>query len=352
MRPTPAFLLLLLTACGVADPLPAGPAGGPAAAWRERLRDLRSGSSRREVEELLESVVPADPHRHRLLRGAPTGPLPPADVYALDDDAALRVAWGPSGLRATDVILFSGLRDRIGSADFDAVAAIHRSPSAQGGLAFDPVPLIRAVNTLHALGRERALSAIRAYAALAASMDAEEIRTYAVDPSRILPILRVLFDPPGGEPADVGLGRPDLAAPGPEHWPHFPLVLVYDVPFMIVSGYDPVPPASGPLRLPPGPMRETPLAPSATPLEAADALTESEVWRALRLGPGDYGRKRWLVRRQALAAARGAFAPQEEKGGADCCPDLTETQWRAMLARSGEAGLVWSAERQDFIAGR
>ncbi len=342
-RLAPAFLLLLLAACGAA---------GPGAAWRERLRDLRPGSSRREVEDLLESLVRADPHRPRLLRGAPTGPLPPADVYALDDDAALRAAWGPSGLRSADVVVFSSLRDRTGAADFDAVAAIHRSPSAQGGLAFDPVPLIRAVNTLHALGRERTLSAIRAYAALAASMDAEEIRTYAVDPSRILPLLRLLFEPPGGEPGDVGLGRPDLAAPGSEHWPCFPMILVYDVPFMIVSGYDPVPPVPGPLRLPAGPMRDAPLAPSATPLEAADALTESEAWRALRLGPGDYGRKRWLVRRQALAAAAGGFTPRADEGGSDCCADLSETQWRAMLARSNEAGLVWSAERQDFIAGR
>ena len=87
-------------------------------------------------------------------------------------------------------------------------------------------------------------------------------------------------------------------------------------------------------------------------MEAADELTQSAAWAALKLGPGNEGRKRWQVRRQALAAAASVFALRPEESSNDCCVDPTETQWRAAVERSRSSGIVWNPEVQDFILGR
>jgi hypothetical protein len=280
-------------------------------------------------------------------------------LYSLDDTYSLHVVWKDSaarrGIRSADVVGLPDLRHRIDPDLFDAVSAIHRSPSAQGGLGFDPLPLIRAVNALQPLGKEKALKALRAYCTLARKLSYAEVRKYSVDEYRILPIVQILFESPSGHMPEFALGGPDVPSPGKDLWPLFPLAVVQDVPFMVVSGYflagrpqD----AEDHLRLDLGPLRSSPLSPRATALEAADELTESGAWKALKLQPGEVGRKRWQIRHQALRLMASIFSLLPEESSSDCCVDPTETQWRAAVARARSAGVVWSPELHDFILGR
>ncbi len=150
------------------------------------------------------------------------------------------------------------------------------------------------------------------------------------------------------------LGEGDSAAAAGDAWPLFPIVLVRGIPFMMISGYslDGKPQrAAEHLRPDLGPLRP-PLAPAVSTLEAADELTDSPAWKALRLGPGNEGRKRWQVRRQALRAVGAVFAPRPDETTNDCCVDPTEPQWRATVGRAASSGLLWSPELQDFILGR
>jgi len=270
------------------------------------------------------------------------------NVYSLDQTTALYLVWKSEdparGIRSTELVAFSDLKGRVDPALFDAIAAIHRSPSAQQGLAFDPVPLIRAVNTLQALGKEKALKALRAYSRLARDASPEEVHKHSLDEYRILPILLLLFD---GMPGyRIGAGDVDV---------DIPVVLIQDLPFMLVAGYalDGRPPDPADyLRRATGDLRASPLAPRALPMDAADELTRSPVWKGLKLGAGNEGRKRWQMRRQALEAAGTVFSLRPDETTSDCCVDPTETQWRAAVDRAKEAGIVWSPEIQDFILGR
>ena len=336
-----ALLVLLLSS-----------AQDPAAEWTEKLRTIRPGWGRKEVEEYLNNIRIPAAHRPSFLGGGGfslgKAPMTHFNVYSLDATYALYLVWKSDdparGIRSVELVAFSDLKGRVEPALFDAIAAIHRSPSAQQGLAFDPVPLIRAVNTLLPLGKEKALKALRAYYRLARDASPEEVHKHSLDESRILPILLLLFD---GMPGyRLGAGDVDVETP---------VVLVQDLPFMLVAGYalDGRPPDPADyLQRATGALRAAPLAPRALPMDAAEELTRTALWKGLKLGAGNEGRKRWQMRRQALEAAGTVFSLRPDESTSDCCVDPTETQWRAAVERAREAGIVWSPEIQDFILGR
>jgi hypothetical protein len=341
-------MLLSCSAPPPAAPRPA-PSGDPERqAWIEKTRAIPGSWGRRELEAF-------GPHLDGGGFSAGSAPLSYFDLYALDETYGLYVVWEDAdvrkGIRSTEVVSFRDLRPRIDPELYEAVVAIHRSPSAQRGLDWSPLRLIRAVNALQALGKEKALRALRAYARLARELPREDGFKYQVDECRVHPVARLLFE----SPAPFLLGAGDVAPPGGTAWPLFPIVMVQDVPFMLVSGYmleGRRQSAEEYLRTPLGPLRETPLAPRGTALEAADELTQSEAWKALHLGPGNEGRKRWQIRAQALGASGAVFARRPEEISNDCCVDPTETQWRATVERAKSAGILWSPEIQDFIIGR
>ncbi len=362
MRPRILIPLFLLgSACSSAPPVPmkvVEPREDRKTFWIERTRTIRSGWGRIELVGFLEELRTPPAHTPGTLNGGgfsvDGGPITFFDLYSLDEEWMLYVVWNDQdvlkGIRSTEVVGLPDLRSRIDPDLYDAVAAIHRSPSGQSGLGFSPIRLLRAVNALQALGREKALKALRAYERLSRSVSSEETQKYFIDEYRILPIAQILFD--GAPPYPLGGG--DVAAPGPS-WPKFPLILVQELPFMIVSGYVLVgiPPEAGDyLARIQGSMRSQPLSPRVTPLEAADELVKSPAWSALELGPGHVGRKRWEVRRQALEAAGKVFTPREDETTNQCCVDPTEEQWGAMVERARASGAVWSPELQDFVLGR
>jgi hypothetical protein len=314
--------------------------------------EILPGWNRKQLEAFLEAVrVPTSGRFLHLNGGAVLANGEPRewfDLYSLDATWSVYVVWEDrqpgSALRSTEVIGFPDLKPRIDPGLFDALTVIHQAPSAQGGLRFGSLPLIHAVNTLQEMGKERALKALWAYYRLSRGLSAGEAGRYDVDEFRILPILQLLFE---GMPG-YRLGAGDVEV---DH----PIVAVQDVPFMLVSGYaleGRPPDAADHLRRVSGILRPFPLSPKATPLEAADELTESGAWKALNLRPGNVGRKKWQIRRQALDAAASVFALRPEETTTDCCVDPTEVQWRAAVERAKASGIAWSPEIQDFILGR
>jgi hypothetical protein len=357
-------LLLLITACSVpATPAPDNPPEDRRAFWQEQTRMIPSSWGRKKVDAYLDGIRVSVPHRPAFINGGgfteDSQPMTYFDLYSLDGVYDLYLSWNeqevPKGIRSAEVVSFQDLKKRIDPELWEAVWAIQRSPSAQNGLNFNPVLLLRAVNALHPLGKEQALKALWAYDRLAHDLSSVDRRKYHVDEYRILPIVHLLFESPIGSKPGFVLGAGDVAPPKGEAWPLFPIVLVQDVPFMMVSGYvlSGIPQqAADHLRRDLGPLRSAPLSPKGTALEAADELTESEAWKALRLGPGNEGRKKWQIRRQALGALSAVFTPRPEESSNDCCVDPTEAQWRATVARASSSGLLWSPEVQDFILGR
>jgi len=357
--------LLLFAACGKPPTPPPPPAPAPApkspedverAAWGEKVREIRLTWDRKQLEEYLDGIRT---HQSGFLRGGAfsEGPGPAVwfSLYSLDATWNLYVVWNgeesADGIRSLEVAGFCELRPRMDPALLAAVTAIHQAPTAQDGLRFDPRSLIRAVNVLHALGKERALQALRAYDQLCGELSRGDRNKYHLDEYRILPIVQILFS----HPTPFRLGEADVSNPGKPHWPLFPLALVDDVPFLVVSGYSLAGLGERPshrLTDDLGPMRGEPLAPRRIALEASDELIQSAAWKALKLEPCTVGRKTWQIRTQALTSMSSVFALRREEKSNDCCVDPTEEQWHAAVERAKASGLIWSPEIQDFILGR
>jgi hypothetical protein len=144
-------------------------------------------------------------------------------LYYLDDAWQLNVQF--NGKTALTAVIYGIADEEIDEDLYGAVKAIHNSPRVYGG-AFNPLGLIRAVNTLHPLGKERAIDALRAYFQLS-----RRRHDHLFDEQRIFLIVRVLFD---GEMPRMNIGGPDADETG---WPLFPITVVDDVPFMVCNGY-------------------------------------------------------------------------------------------------------------------
>lgn len=97
----------------------------------------------------------------------------------------------------------------------------------------DPLTLIQAVNALQRIGKDKALAAISEYLRVSSELD---------DPGRrgVFLVLRTLFDPPmepGYQPVMmVGSPAPSGGQPS-KTLPRFPIALVDDIPFRLVTGY-------------------------------------------------------------------------------------------------------------------
>lgn len=177
-----------------------------------------------------------------------------------------------------------------------AVAAIgDLSPPI--GTSFRPQSLIAAVNLLFRLGRERAERALRAYAA-----------SGHADGDRAILAMRLLFvarnaEAPIPPPA---LGQPDTALVQGSDCPFWPLLLCRDIPFMPVGTFHMGGLGMGAsnyldLCLERGTFMEQPLAPDASPVEAAEELLRSSTWHACVPEDRD-PRARGMVRLQAVDA--------------------------------------------------
>lgn len=96
---------------------------------------------------------------------------------------------------------------------------------------FDPATHIRAVNGLWALSKDAALAALGSFARAHAGDVLEHTRVFF--------LLRLLFEPPEGEPfPPIRVGTPtDPAPPDPRAVPRYPLALVRGVPLLLARGF-------------------------------------------------------------------------------------------------------------------
>jgi hypothetical protein len=198
---------------------------------------------------------------------------------------------GPeSTVEGIELTHFADLRREIPKDLFDAVLMIH---SARFVDDFDPVSLIRAVNTLLPLGKEKALLALRTYYSVATKIDRLQRQPhrrfrYDLDEQRIFLVGRLLFVRKDGSPLMpwMAIGAPSspvFVKKDDPNWPLFPLVVESGIPFSLSGGYA----IGGYPQSPLGHLeffdahcvlRDGPLVPEGSPIAAVEAITRSRNW--------------------------------------------------------------------------
>ncbi len=151
-------------------------------------------------------------------------------------------------------------------------------PSFTAGTRYNPLTVIRAVNLLQPLGKQKSLAVIDEFLRV----------THRRDPGRegVYLVLRTLFDVPDdpGYLPTMHVGQPRPSAPAnPKRLPRFPIALVGDIPLLVVQGYQSF---GGRGSLSPhlayyhqqGLLRTKLLVPTSTPFQALEAFTHSPAW--------------------------------------------------------------------------
>ena len=207
------------------------------------------------------------------------------------------------------------------------------------------VELIRAVNALRPLGKQRALGALEDYVQLIRSGD------YFSEQDIVFWIIRLLFEPIR---LDDRIPSPGIAvsfvvgqSADEINWPLNPMAVSGDVPFMAGHQIG----MSGPPEWPSsqirwarlhGVIRDDPLVPTANPLAAAETILASRGFKAL----GRYSRitATETIRTQALAMVKGMLQPLGVREFA------RDDRWRERVKEAAERGIHWDAKREQFDA--
>jgi hypothetical protein len=187
--------------------------------------------------------------------------------------------------------------------------ALSDLPGLNGSF-YNPRPVIRAVNLLQPLGKEKALAAIEEYLRVSSWLMDDHPR------EGVFVVLRTLFEVPSGQtvfphgiastpgympPMLVGASIP--AEPNDKKLlPRFPVAIEGDIPFFLVEGYN----LGGRPELPEshviyfrkfGKLRAKPLSPTAKPIEALQAFENSPRWyfKGKVDGPFEYDRREQIL---------------------------------------------------------
>lgn len=206
------------------------------------------------------------------------------------------------------------------------------------------VDLIRAVNALQPLGKERSLRVLEQYVDLTQHPD------YWRDQEIVFWIIRLLF-----EPVQVGDRIPvpmiavhldDDQREDSVKWPLNPLTVEKDIPFMvgrqIGMGGVPEQPSSHIrwVRLH-GNIRNEPLVPKVDPLAAAEAILQSPRFAALSKHSREEGIR--SIRSQALSMVQDLGLVQAEDR-----LWITDAEWRRILKAVADADVRWDANSERF----
>lgn len=155
--------------------------------------------------------------------------------------------------------------------------ALGQAPACNGK-DYNPRPLVRIVNLLQPLGKEKALAVIEEY--LRVTSD------WPPDREGMFLVLRTLFkvsENPGYMPS-MGMGASDPPAPAnPQLLPRFPISIEGDIPFLVVHGYSlegvPEDPQSHVEYFRKyGKIRARPLVPTTKPFAAIEEFASSPRW--------------------------------------------------------------------------
>jgi hypothetical protein len=251
---------------------------------------LKDGDSKRRVLELL--GPPGDIQTERVYESEGDDPHP-QETWGYEEIWG----YGTSG-PGTMATLGSIVIDRKGQVEFarggwgdpppegmfdeaelrHLLDVLNAVPSYDAGLRYNPLNVIRAVNLLQPLGKEKALAAIQEYLRVSAPfLDTGAGR------DGIFLITRTLFDvpdDPGYFPTmEVGFDPPDDL----KLLPRFPIVIVGEVPLIIaepgpMKGMPEQPEQELPYLQAHGKLRSRPLVPSDSPFGALRAFTQSPRW--------------------------------------------------------------------------
>ncbi len=215
----------------------------------------------------------------------------------------------------------------------------------------DGVMLVQAVNALQRLGKDRALATLEQYVKLTREVGYYESR----DRSEIVFwIMHVLFEPIRTDeripPPAIAVFLVHRESPQAANWPHDPLSIIGDVPFMVGIRI-------GMGGMPESPedrlawvrrfcvLRDQPLQPSVNPILAAQTLLESRQFQLL----DEYDRREATsaIRSQALAMAPSVPLPfpahKRDAREAD-------RQWAALVAAAQGHAIHWDNEQERFVA--
>ena len=215
----------------------------------------------------------------------------------------------------------------------------------------DGVTLVQAANALQRLGKVRALATLEQYVKLTSeegyfeSRDRNEI---------VFWIIHLLFEPIRTNeripPPAIAVFLVDRESPQAANWPHDPLAIIGDVPFMvgiqIGMGGMPEPPEdriAWARRY--GVLRDQPLQPSVNPILAAHTLLESRQFQLLV----EYHRRTATsaIRSQALAMAPSVLQPFPAQEHDE---PLTDRQWAELVAAAQHRAIHWDNEQERFVA--
>ena len=254
-------------------------------------------------------------------------------------------------LASSDVASFDDLRGQVPADLFAAVKLIHQAPSVEG-YNFDPAALIRAVNGLHPLGKEKVIAAIRAYISLAYK---ETTRPqYHVDEQRVFLILRLLFVNANGDPnmpwMAIGATSPDVR-PGNTDWPLFPLVMTDDIPLCLSGGYSlagQAQPATSHVDYCEQNcvLRKQPLNPLKSPLLSADTIIQSKPWNRLFPAGRDGAETEFLLRTQALRAVAGITGGLPDESSLNprlVSQSMAHTAWKKLENDRRMLDVIWTS---------
>ena len=201
----------------------------------------------------------------------------------------------------------------------------------------DPLALIRAVDALQPLGKERALAAIDEYLRVSSSFD---------DGGRegVFLLLRALFDVPASGMPPMMVGGAQVPT-DPAALPRFPLAIVDDVPLKLVRGFALAGEAEAPetdvaafRKL--GTLRAKPLAPSGGALDAIHTFIEGPLAKAMAIDDN----VRVSLYDQALQLTATVVHPADATidGRFPYGPDIP-ARWAARRAEVAKQKPVWDA---------
>ena len=246
----------------------------------------------------------------------------------------------------------------------DLLRLLHTAPRLEG-YQYDPLPVIRIINALQPLGREKALDVLGEYVRVS-----EE--TFH---SGLSLVLRVLFDLPDNVDSRRGwiIGMPSPSGPKDFHRiPRFPIVLADDIPLMLVSGYtvasylsqkgDPTPLEKDlEFFTRHGKFRSQPLIPTDDPLGALTNLIASQQWiyGNTNLTETDWfsfgekdteQREKSMLMEQLLRLIDSVYRlPTDVYGNRLPCGISPEPSWQKIVADVAALKIRWDSKAQIYM---
>ncbi len=338
-----------------AAPAPAAPLRDRAA-FARAMAKIEPGTNKRRVVELLGE--PDDVRTEKDPGGITAART--REIWRYGTDGHLSLATlGSVHIQADDKVqyVFGGRGEPPAAGLFDEATLrrllriLDRVPSYNAGAAYDPLAVIRAVNALQPLGREKAIAAIAEYLRISSSFE---------NPGRegAFLVMRCLFDvptPPGHmPPMMVGAGSP---APPTDATllPRFPIAIRGDIPFMLVGGY-----ALGGMPEQPehhldyfrkhGVVRSARLRPLDDPLALVDGLVGKPTTRFLSATGLDANWGRARIVNQFLLLIDNVYRGKADIYGQRFGPgNDIDARWQAVRAEIRKLRVRWDEATDRYV---